>query len=81
MLSRVRHPHIVRLLGSGSIPRKYLVLEYLSGGTLSHTLGVRPGESMFICVVIMFLFLFCVFLSMWDGHRHFIYIAAYILHP
>lgn len=44
VLSRVRHPHIVRLLGSGTQPRKFLVLEYLSGGTLSHTLGVRADR-------------------------------------
>jgi serine/threonine protein kinase len=45
VLSRVRHPHIVRLLGSGTQPRKFLVLEYLSGGTLSHTLGVRTDRA------------------------------------
>ena len=44
VLSRVRHPHIVRLLGSGTQPRKYLVLEHLSGGTLSHSLGVRQDR-------------------------------------
>lgn len=41
VLSRVQHPNIVRLLGSGTQPRKFLVLELLSGGTLSHSLGVR----------------------------------------
>ena len=45
VLSRVRHPHVVRLLGSGSVPRKYLVLEYLSGGTLAHSLGIRPEQA------------------------------------
>lgn len=45
VLSRVRHPHIVRLLGSGTQPRKYLVLEYLSGGTLSSSLGVQPNQA------------------------------------
>jgi len=44
VLSRLRHPHIVRLLGSGTQPRKFLVLEYLSGGTLSHSLGVRSDK-------------------------------------
>jgi serine/threonine protein kinase len=44
VLSRVRHPHIVRLLGSGTQPRKFLVLEFLSGGTLSHSLGVRSDR-------------------------------------
>lgn len=41
VLSRVRHPHIIRLLGAGRSPRKFLVLELLSGGTLAHTLGLR----------------------------------------
>jgi serine/threonine protein kinase len=30
------------LSGSGNLPRKFLVLELLSGGSLSHSLGLRP---------------------------------------
>jgi serine/threonine protein kinase len=44
ILSRIRHPNIVRLLGSGTTPRKFLVLELLSGGSLSHSLGLRPDS-------------------------------------
>jgi serine/threonine protein kinase len=44
ILSRIRHPNIVRLLGSGTVPRKFLVLELLSGGSLSHSLGLRPDS-------------------------------------
>lgn len=44
MLSRVRHPNIVRFLGSGKVPRKFLVLELLSGGSLSHALGLRADS-------------------------------------
>ena len=55
VLSCVSHPHIVRLLGSGhiessptsstpipanAIPRRFLVLELLDGGSLSHSLGI-----------------------------------------
>lgn len=35
VLSRVHHPNIIKLLGSGVDPRPFLVLEYLQGGTLS----------------------------------------------
>lgn len=45
ILSRIRHPNIVRLLGSGTSPRKFLVLELLSGGSLSHSLGLRPDTN------------------------------------
>jgi hypothetical protein len=44
ILLRIRHPNIIRLLGSGNLPRKFLVLELLSGGSLSHTLGLRPDS-------------------------------------
>lgn len=44
VLSRIRHPNIVRFLGSGKLPRKFLVLELLSGGSLSHTLGLRADS-------------------------------------
>mmetsp|Transcript_8453 Transcript_8453/g.7574 ORF Transcript_8453/g.7574 Transcript_8453/m.7574 type:complete len:653 (+) Transcript_8453:60-2018(+) len=45
ILSRVNHPNIVRLLGSGHIPRRFLVLELLDGGSLSHALGIRPDAN------------------------------------
>jgi serine/threonine protein kinase len=44
VLSRLRHPHIVRFLGSGYQPRRFLVLELLDGGSLSHALGVRVDK-------------------------------------
>mmetsp|Transcript_2856 Transcript_2856/g.4341 ORF Transcript_2856/g.4341 Transcript_2856/m.4341 type:complete len:452 (+) Transcript_2856:42-1397(+) len=44
VLSRIRHPHIVRFLGSGYQPRRFLVLELLDGGSLSHALGVRVDK-------------------------------------
>lgn len=34
-LGRVCHPNVIRIKGSGFFPRKFIVLEYLSGGTLS----------------------------------------------
>jgi serine/threonine protein kinase len=45
ILSRVRHPNIVRLLGSGVSPRRFLILELLDGGSLSHALGIRPDAN------------------------------------
>lgn len=45
VLSRIRHPNVIRLLGSGTSPRKFLVLELLSGGSLSHSLGLRADTN------------------------------------
>jgi len=45
VLSRTRHDHIVNFLGSGHVPRRFLVLEYLEGGTLANALGVRADNS------------------------------------
>jgi len=42
VLSHISHPHVVRLLGTGTQPRRFLVLELLDGGSLSHLLGLRP---------------------------------------
>jgi hypothetical protein len=38
MLARINHPNIVRLLGAGRIPRPFVALEWLEGGTLSSAL-------------------------------------------
>lgn len=48
VLSRIAHPNIIRLLGSGNVPRKFLILECLNGGSLSHVLGLRPVEQLLI---------------------------------
>lgn len=45
ILSRLDHPHIVRLLGTGRYPRRFLILELLDGGSLSHLLGLRAGAN------------------------------------
>lgn len=55
VLMRLNHPHIISLLGSGKlqsvlpnkqvVPRKFLVLELLGGGSLSHTLGLRNNSN------------------------------------
>jgi len=38
MLSRLSHQNIIRLLGAGTSPRKFMVLEYLEGGSLNEVL-------------------------------------------
>lgn len=34
ILPRMQHPNIIRVLGSGFLPRRFIVLEYLAGGIL-----------------------------------------------
>jgi hypothetical protein len=46
ILARVNHPHIIKLLGSGRFPRRFIVLEYLEGGSLDTILSqnqAKPG--------------------------------------
>ena len=40
MLARIDHSHIIKVLGAGQIPRRFIVLEYLGGGSL-YTLLAR----------------------------------------
>ena len=53
ILCKVDHPNIIRIFGAGEVPRKFLMMEYLSGGTLdsllkqnqelSNALHTQPG--------------------------------------
>lgn len=47
LLSRISHPNIIQLLGAGRVPRRFIVLEYLDGGSLSTVLSknknTQPG--------------------------------------
>mmetsp|Transcript_2935 Transcript_2935/g.3073 ORF Transcript_2935/g.3073 Transcript_2935/m.3073 type:complete len:488 (+) Transcript_2935:183-1646(+) len=46
MLVRVSHPHIIKILGAGRIPRRLIVLEYLGSGSLNSILQkniLKPG--------------------------------------
>ncbi len=46
LLARIHHPNIVRLIGAGKFPRRFIVLEWLGGGTLNTILSqnqVKPG--------------------------------------
>ena len=44
VLSCTDHTNIVRMLGSGHTPRRFVILELLDGGSLSHSLGLRPDS-------------------------------------
>jgi serine/threonine protein kinase len=44
VLSCVDHPHVVNMLGSGFKPRRFIILELLDGGSMSHSLGLRPDS-------------------------------------
>lgn len=39
MLARFNHPNIVKLIGAGRVPRRFIVLEHLSGGSLTDVLN------------------------------------------
>mmetsp|Transcript_16212 Transcript_16212/g.22140 ORF Transcript_16212/g.22140 Transcript_16212/m.22140 type:complete len:333 (+) Transcript_16212:232-1230(+) len=41
LLARLSHPNIVKILGKGKEPKNFIVLEYLSGGTLQQLLHPR----------------------------------------
>jgi hypothetical protein len=46
ILSRVSHENIIKLVGAGRLPRRFIVLEWLGGGTLNSILQqnqVKPG--------------------------------------
>lgn len=46
MLSRLDHPMVIKILGSGMVPRRFVVLEYLAGGSLNTLLNenlAKPG--------------------------------------
>lgn len=46
LLTRLSHPNIIKVIGCGKSPRKFIVLEYLKGGTLNTILSynqAKPG--------------------------------------
>ena len=46
MLSRISHPNVIKLMGAGRLPRRFVVLEYLGGGSLNTILSqnaTKPG--------------------------------------
>ena len=47
MLSRMNHKHIVKILGAGYEPRRFMVLEYLSAGTLHDLLVENESKKGF----------------------------------
>ena len=47
ILNRISHPNIIKLIGSGQLPRRFIVLEYLEGGTLNTILSKNQQKSGF----------------------------------
>jgi serine/threonine protein kinase len=45
MLARFNHPNIVRLIGAGRHPRRFIVLEHLAGGSLNAVLNDHDQQS------------------------------------
>jgi len=46
ILIRLDHPNIIKIIGSGETPRRFVVLEYLEGGSLQTILAhnqAKPG--------------------------------------
>ena len=39
ILSRLNHPYIIKLVGAGRLPRRFIVLEYLGRGSLNTVLS------------------------------------------
>ena len=44
MLSRISHPNIIQLKGAGRSPRRFIVLEYLGGGSLNSILQEHQSK-------------------------------------
>lgn len=45
LLCRISHPNIIKILGAGISPRRFIVLEYLEGGTLNTVLSEHIAKS------------------------------------
>lgn len=46
ILARINHPNIVKIMGAGEDPRKFVVLEHLEGGTLEKLLSAQSTLAM-----------------------------------
>ena len=44
LLSRMQHPNIIRVIGGGNLPRKFIVLENLEGGSLHSVMAANPQK-------------------------------------
>eukprot|EP01034_Spumella_vulgaris_P042710 gene42710-52984_t len=44
LLSRMEHPNIIKVIGGGSTPRKFIVVEHLGGGSLHSVLAANPQK-------------------------------------
>ena len=44
MLARMDHPHVIKVLGAGQVPRPFIVLEHLGGGSLEDMLQLSQEK-------------------------------------
>jgi len=47
-LARLSHPNIIKVLGAGRVPRQFIVLEYLAGGTMHQKLKSHTADTAFL---------------------------------
>ena len=45
ILCKLQHPNIIRIFGAGEEPRKFIIMEYLDGGTLDNLLSKQDRQS------------------------------------
>ena len=45
ILTKANHPNIIGIKGAGEIPRKFIVVDYLEGGTLDQLLKQQPPQN------------------------------------
>jgi len=55
-LARISHPNIIKVLGAGKVPRHFIVLEYLEGGTLHEKLKSHSVDTAFMRMFTSFAF-------------------------
>ena len=63
LLTRLDHPHIVRILGSGKLPRPFLILEKLKDVSMLldlHADGTRHATLLLVTVVPVVTVVTCV---------------------
>jgi hypothetical protein len=45
LLARLNHPNVIKILGAGRLPRRFVVLEYMGGGSLLDLLNKHNSSS------------------------------------
>lgn len=69
ILARINHPQIIRLIGAGRTPRRFIVLEHLHGGTLTNVLGKSP-RSRFLLILMLWAWICVYVMGVWMVHAN-----------